>query len=145
MITTKKGDSGKTICGKKKRWKDDLLVEVIGSIDELQAILILTADCQNIVDDLFAIMGELGAGVKFKEIEKNILEMEKKIVKNSNIEGFVKFSKNKAATFNWARSVCRRVERKVVSLSKKESINNKIIIYFNRLSDYLFIKAIENN
>jgi cob(I)alamin adenosyltransferase len=35
--------------------------------------------------------------------------------------------------------VCRRAERKVISLSKIEDINPKIIIYLNRLSDYLFV------
>lgn len=38
-----------------------------------------------------------------------------------------------------ARAVARRTEREIVSLSKKETIDNKILIYFNRLSDLLFM------
>ena len=39
MITTKRGDSGQTDCGGKRVDKDDLLVETLGEIDELQAVL----------------------------------------------------------------------------------------------------------
>jgi len=42
---------------------------------------------------------------------------------------------------HFARSVCRRAERLVISLSKKEKISNLILIYFNRLSDLLFVLA----
>ena len=40
-----------------------------------------------------------------------------------------------------ARTVCRRAERKIVSLSLTESIDPLIIRYINRLSDYLFVLA----
>ena len=46
---------------------------------------------------------------------------------------------------NWARTVARRVERRVVGLSKKQKINEDILKYFNRLSDYLFVSALKNN
>ena len=41
--------------------------------------------------------------------------------------------------FHIARNVCRRAERRVVSLSKKENINPENILYLNRLSDALFV------
>lgn len=37
-----------------------------------------------------------------------------------------------------ARAICRRAERSVVKLSQSEPVSNNIIIYLNRLSDYLF-------
>ncbi len=37
-----------------------------------------------------------------------------------------------------ARTICRRAERSVVKLSQSEPVDNQIIIYLNRLSDYLF-------
>lgn len=38
-----------------------------------------------------------------------------------------------------ARTVCRRCERLVITLNEEEPINEMIIRYFNRLSDYLFV------
>lgn len=38
-----------------------------------------------------------------------------------------------------ARCVCRRAERSVVGLSQQESVNEVVVIYLNRLSDYLFV------
>ncbi|MDP3583454.1 MAG: ATP:cob(I)alamin adenosyltransferase, partial [Ignavibacteria bacterium] len=46
-----------------------------------------------------------------------------------------------AANFHLARTVCRRAEREVVSLSKNEEINSEVEIYLNRLSDLLFVLA----
>jgi cob(I)alamin adenosyltransferase len=40
-----------------------------------------------------------------------------------------------------ARCVCRRAERLSVELNDQETINNDIIKYLNRLSDYLFVLA----
>jgi len=42
---------------------------------------------------------------------------------------------------HFARSVCRRAERSVWSLAKREEINDKIAVYLNRLSDLLFVLA----
>ena len=40
-----------------------------------------------------------------------------------------------------ARCVCRRAERCSVTLNENESISNDILVYLNRLSDYLFVLA----
>jgi cob(I)alamin adenosyltransferase len=40
-----------------------------------------------------------------------------------------------------ARTVCRRAERQVVSLSEKIDVNSNVIVYLNRLSDFLFVMA----
>ena len=44
-----------------------------------------------------------------------------------------------AAKANIARTVCRRAERRIVQLSADEPINQLVIAYINRLSDYLFV------
>jgi cob(I)alamin adenosyltransferase len=136
MITTKTGDKGQTTCGNQRVDKDDLLVEAVGSIDELQSILELIGAKKKIVDDLSGIMGELGGGVKFK-IDRL------KIDKDFNLNKFLKFKSKKALKLNWARAVCRRVERRVVSLSKNQKVDENILKYFNRLSDYLFLEAVK--
>ena len=72
--------------------------------------------------------------------------MEEEIEKNKiNLNKFIIFKKKKAKEFNWARTVARRVERRVVGLSEKQKINEDILKYFNRLSDYLFVSALKNN
>lgn len=139
MITTKTGDKGQTTCGNKRVDKDDLLVEVVGSIDELQAVLQMIGVEEKVINALGGIMGELGGGVKFKNYEFKIDSAKQ------NLDKFVKFKGRKALKLNWARTVCRRVERKIVSLSKKQKVDGNILIYFNRLSDYLFLEAIKQN
>lgn len=43
------------------------------------------------------------------------------------------------ATLHLARSICRRAERLVVPLNKKADVSDNVLIYLNRLSDYLFV------
>jgi cob(I)alamin adenosyltransferase len=46
-----------------------------------------------------------------------------------------------AATAHLARSVCRRAERAVAELAQGESVSQPVLIYLNRLSDFLFVLA----
>ena len=46
-----------------------------------------------------------------------------------------------ASKLHFARTICRRAERRIVSLSKVVDVRDKIIIYMNRLSDYFFVLA----
>lgn len=169
MITTKRGDGGMTDCGGRRISKDNLLVETIGEIDELQAVLELVnqnptvlakvgtppLDKGGIIKDLRVIMGELGTGKKFSisnppvgraGFQFLINKMDKEIEKNKiNLNKFIIFKTKKAKELNWARTVCRRVEREIVSLSKQQTIDKDILKYFNRLSDYLYVLALKNN
>lgn len=147
-ITTKRGDKGQTDCGGKRMSKNNLLVETIGEIDELQAVLELIGSGKGIIRDLGMIMGELGSNNKclISNVEFLIKTMEEEIKKsNIKLNKFVVFKTKKARELNWARTVARRVERRVVGLSKKQKINEDILKYFNRLSDYLFVSALKNN
>ena len=146
MITTKTGDKGKTTCGGKRVDKDDLLVEVVGEIDELESVLELVDIDEKILNDLRGIMGEIGSDLGFKKLDSRIRQLEQEIKKEDvNLEKFLNFKTQKAKEINWSRTICRRVERRLVSLNKERKIRNEILIYFNRLSDYLFIKALKNN
>jgi cob(I)alamin adenosyltransferase len=74
-----------------------------------------------------------------REIEKYIDEMQKKL---PELKAFILPGGHPTVSqCHIARCVCRRAERNVVALSEIEAINNIIIIYLNRLSDYLFVLA----
>lgn len=148
MITTKRGDGGETDCGGKRVGKDDLLVEILGEVDELQAVLELIGGDKRVIKDLGMIMGDMGSSKKclisnfeflIKTMEEEIEKSDKKLAK------FIIFKTKKARELNWARTVCRRVERRVVTLSKTKKIDEEVLRYFNRLSDYLFVLALKNN
>lgn len=146
MITTKKGDKGQSHFLGRVVDKDSPLLETMGSIDELQSILEMIGGEEMVVDDLFQLMGIIGCDTKIDVIkkvwylEKRIEKLDKKLPK---LEKFLRFKNKKALNFNWARTVCRRVERRVVSLNKFEKIDLEILKYFNRLSDYLFLRSRE--
>ena len=145
-ITTKKGDEGESHFLGKVVDKDSLLLEAVGSIDELQAIFELIGVEEKLVNDLTEIMGLLVCGQDINVIEKvEFLEKEigKEEKKMPKVTKFLKFKTKKAKELNWARTVCRRVERRVVSLKREQEIDKNILPYFNRLSDYLFLKSIE--
>src|SRR5262249_23668934 len=46
-----------------------------------------------------------------------------------------------AASCHVARTVCRRAERDTVTLAAREPINSEVVVYLNRLSDFLFVLA----
>jgi len=144
MITTKAGDKGQTTCGNKRISKDSILVEVVGTIDELQSILELIGKEDLITTDLSQLMGKIACGIevdvnsKVLYLEKEIDKLEKELPK---LKQFLKFKNKKALNLNWARTVARRLERRIVAMDKQEKQDNKILEYFNRLSDYLFLKS----
>lgn len=143
MITTKKGDEGKSHFLGKVVDKDSPLLEAVGTIDELQAVLEIVEIDEKIINDLMEIMGFLVCNQK-ADFSKKVDFLEKEIKSaGCNLTEFVKFKGKKSLELNWARTVCRRAERKIVTLNKEQKINKDILKYFNRLSDYLFIKSIE--
>jgi len=155
-VYTRTGDTGKTsLYGGKRVPKSDLRVEVYGTVDELNSVIgILLSDMgkeenlanffKEVQSDLFSI----GANLAGDKTDLNLLtgrtaEMEKLIdvldeelpeLKNFILPG----GTHSASLAHLARSVCRRAERKVVSLTKTDS---RLFAYLNRLSDLLFITA----
>lgn len=45
------------------------------------------------------------------------------------------------ATLHLARSICRRAERLIIPLYEKSDVSNHVLMYINRLSDYLFMAS----
>ncbi|MDP3726913.1 MAG: cob(I)yrinic acid a,c-diamide adenosyltransferase, partial [bacterium] len=165
-IYTRTGDKGKTSLFSGQRVsKADLRVEAYGTVDELNsAIGVAIAEISNIIHstssgqisnikkelvqvqkDLFEIGSALAqAGIRnldqrVKDFEKMIDEMTGKLPPLQNF--ILPGGGGAGSTLHFARTVCRRAERRVVALSKKEKISADIIVYLNRLSDLLFTMA----
>jgi cob(I)alamin adenosyltransferase len=145
-ITTKRGDKGISHWNNQSIHKDNILIETIGCLDELQAAIGLSGlELPEVMVDLWGVMGEVSMGTKFEKLDERIDLMEHEIERMEDtlpkLEKFLIFKKEKAVKLNWLRTLVRRAERRVVALSKKESINPKLMAYINRLSDYLFMLA----
>lgn len=133
-IYTKKGDFGETgLLGGKRVPKSDPLVEALGTIDELNAILgtLGLRELERIQREIMQINAYI-AGFKTKipsekYLEKSIDKMQKEL---PELKNFIL----PKGPFHLARAVCRRAERQAVSAGFK-------IKYLNRLSDYLFVLA----
>lgn len=161
-IYTKSGDKGKTALGDGERiFKDHARIEAIGEVDEANAFIGLAFQCstdeiktllQKIQNNLF----DLGADLCVKDGEKttNKLKVTKEQVSfleamidtyNQSLPNLTSFvlpgGTEFATALHLARTVVRRAERRVISLSHENNINPEIIKYLNRLSDLLFVLA----
>lgn len=155
MVTTKRGDNRKTRIKGVLVDKDSELVEVMGSIDELMAVLgivmmektsvVLGKKIEIVNKNLYRIMGELsGYGAKVVGLQGEVRKMEKEIEdlekKMGGVNKFLKAGGELEVWLNWARTVCRRTERRLVKYIKvHKGTDLNILEYINRLSDYLFI------
>ena len=162
-IYTKKGDKGKTqLLGGSMVDKNHIKLECYGTIDELNSFIgniydqeINTAHkeilfkIQNQLFNLGSIISFDGEKNKIKLpniTTQNITLLEKSIDKMDEelpmLRAFILPSGHPVASkCHIARTVCRRAERNLVTLSQKEQIDNLHIQYLNRLSDYLFVLA----
>lgn len=149
MVTTRSGDDGKSRWSGRVEAKDGALLEALGSIDELQATLGVAkskveslkskSKIEKIEEDLGQIMAELASAkfsiFNFKFSIKRMEEEIKELGKGKIVEGRFLKIKEMDPWLNWARTICRRCERRVVTLKAPKDI----LVYFNRLSDYLFL------
>ena len=161
-IYTRTGDRGETrLLGGKRLSKADLILSVIGTIDEVNSHLGLAASLINpklphknifknkivrVQKTLFD-LGSIFAGAKIsisgREVAKYEKEMDEwqKIMperKNFILPGGCASS----SQLFIARSVVRRLEREVVALhSSRFTVHKSLLIYINRLSDYLYVLA----
>ncbi len=162
-IYTKTGDKGTTsLIGGTKVSKAHRRIEAYGTVDELNSFIGLCRDhlktepvphvLQEVQDRLFTIGSALACDpekepkLKIPDLnEEDIIVLEKEMDKMNEIlppmRSFILPGGHIAAsTLHVARCVCRRAERCCVRLQKKnEEIEPLIIIYLNRLSDYLFV------
>jgi cob(I)alamin adenosyltransferase len=165
-IYTRTGDGGETgLFGGGRVGKDDARVEAYGAVDELNAVLgwirsqaadVELADRLGILQaDLFAIGSHLASpppppGRRRPSLpplpETRIDQMERWIDDaDTELEPLRSFilpaGDPSAAALHLARTVCRRAERRVVSLARSQTVEPGVVVYLNRLSDLLFMLA----
>jgi cob(I)alamin adenosyltransferase len=165
-IYTRAGDTGTTsLFGGKKVLKCNELVDVYGSIDELNSwmgrLVSQTHDRKMITflefiqRDLFIVGSTLAGFVgDTSDLKKRVSEMESYIdTVEKDIPSLRNFilpgGSGLGADIHIARSITRRVERQTVELQQNKKTAkgkfNDIIMYLNRLSDFLFMVARSEN
>ena len=156
-IYTRTGDDGSTGLGDGQRIsKDSHRIEVIGAVDELNAqIGVVLAHCKNetvskclimVQHDLFNLGGELCLPEMTLVGDGDVVRLEKDLDGFNQhlppLKEFILPGGGTAAAFcHLARTVCRRAERRLITLSAEEPVAPAVGHYLNRLSDLLFVVA----
>ncbi len=162
-IYTRTGDKGTTaLIGGKRVPKNHIRIEAYGTADELISFIALLRDSNisienkrfllHIQEDLMVVSSILAADCEDclerlpKLSEDIIVKLEKEIDRlNSRLSPLRAFlipgGHPAISTCHVARTICRRAERIVLSLCEETLVPEIILIYFNRLSDYLFTLA----
>jgi len=162
-IYTKTGDSGITsLIGGTKVPKHHLRVECYGTIDELNSYLGLInslglhkqeaeelLEIQHLLFAIGALLASdpLSSKMKLYSLSKeDIRFLEEAIDRMDNelepLKNFILPGGNVlVSNIHIARCICRRAERFVVNLATTSEVSSSIVIYLNRLSDYLFMLA----
>jgi len=167
-VYTRTGDSGETgLFGGPRVLKDDPRLEAYGTVDELNSVLgvvaatvdhdDLRAWLQTIQSHLFDVGGELatpgieeriarGQPVGPRVTDDDIAQLERWVdALDEELEPLQRFilpgGTVASAHLHHARTVCRRAERRVLTLSRDAEVAGAVIRYLNRLSDLLFTMA----
>lgn len=162
-IYTKTGDKGLTsLIGGTRVPKHHLRIESYGTVDELNSYIGLIRDqdiatkhkdiLKEIQDRLFTIGSSLASDpetskMKIPDLHTADIELlEKQIdLMDSELPALRHFilpgGSNAVSFCHIARCVCRRAERLSVHLSEDSFVDDKVVVYLNRLSDYLFTLA----
>jgi cob(I)alamin adenosyltransferase len=159
-IYTKTGDKGLTaLIGGTRVSKHHLRIESYGTVDELNSYIGLIRDqdisvhdkeiLKHIQDRLFTIGASLAADperskmvipdlhvadIELLEREMDTMDEQLPPLKHFILPG----GSNTISFCHIARCVCRRAERISVHLAEESEVDEKVNIYLNRLSDYLF-------
>ena len=169
-IYTRTGDEGDTgLFGGPRVPKDDARVEAYGAVDELNAALgvaaagldgeaspDLAAMLREIQSTLFDLGGELATPDARERAASGKLTPLLDEGSSERLEGWIDALEQElepltqfilpggapvAAALQLARTVCRRAERRAVSLATLEEVEGELLVYLNRLSDFLFVAA----
>lgn len=161
-VYTKTGDKGKTsLLGGNKVPKSSMRIEAYGNSDELNAFIGWLKDhdeagettkdrLQWVQEKLFTIGSHLAtepgfSGFSLPEIKKkDISRLEKWIDEMDEelpeLKNFILPGGHKIISLcHVCRTVCRRVERSITALNNDGEVNENIVPFINRLSDYFFV------
>jgi cob(I)alamin adenosyltransferase len=160
-IYTRTGDDGTTGLSDGSRIaKDHPRIEAIGTIDELNSAIgvILAQGLPSAIDTmlttiqhtLFDLGGELSMPDTVCVNQDQVSRLEQWLdTLNADLSPLKEFilpgGCPAAADCHLARAVCRRAERRLQTLSQRETVNPNSVGYLNRLSDLLFVIARELN
>jgi len=162
-IYTRTGDDGTTgLLGAPRVPKHDARVEAYGSVDELNAALgvvrsldphgPLDAEMASIQSSLLWVGAELAttdaamlhklsrvADTHVTELEQLIDRLEQELPPLSNF--ILPGGSPPGAQLHFARTICRRAERRVTALAQSAGVEPRLVRYLNRLGDALFVMA----
>ncbi|MGQ8335107.1 cob(I)yrinic acid a,c-diamide adenosyltransferase [Sunxiuqinia sp. A32] len=161
-VYTKTGDDGTTgLIGGSRVKKYDVRLEAYGTVDELNShigLIIASGVDDNskkvlqfIQNKLFVIGSQLATDDSAAEFKKRYpcKEEDIKLLENEmdtmfetlpKLDNFILPGGSvSSAQTQIARTICRRAERRIIELSEKTKIENNLIKFINRLSDYLFV------
>jgi len=168
-IYTRGGDLGETgLADGSRVRKDHLRVAAYGDLDELNSVLgIAIARSRRpglrrlllgIQRDLFALGAQLAdpkhtiaerkrkAAVSAEHVARLEREIDRREEQLPALRSFILPGGSPVgALLHLARTVCRRAERSIVTLAKREDVDARVIAYVNRLSDLLFVLARHEN
>jgi ATP:cob(I)alamin adenosyltransferase len=162
VVYTGTGDSGKTsLVGGKRVSKTDVRIESYGTVDELNSYIgLLMTELKDEADikflefvqhKLFTIGSYLATDQKNTELrieskvtEESITRIEREI---DRIDDMLPRMKNfvlpggcrSAGLSHICRTVCRRAERRIYAVAEVSDIEEFVLIFVNRLSDYMFV------
>ena len=163
-IYTKSGDKGSTsLIGGKRIAKSSLRLDSYGTIDELNSFIGLLIEeivgndehvifLRNIQSLLFVAGCELATEQgkePFQQLQQsNINQLEQEIDRIDaalpKLSDFIIPGGSRgAAICHICRTICRRAERRICELNESEPVDNRALIFVNRLSDYFFVLARE--
>ncbi len=162
-IYTKTGDKGQTsLIGGTRVPKYNIRIEAYGTVDELNSYigLIMCQDIdphyqellKEIQDRLFTVGASLAADPEKSQMkipdlhDSDIILLENEMDAMNELlpqlKHFILPGGNTIVSYcHIARCVCRRAERMTVELAEKSFVDERVTIYLNRLSDYLFVLA----
>jgi cob(I)alamin adenosyltransferase len=161
-IYTKTGDDGTTgLFGGARLPKDHIRIEAYGTVDELNAVIGWLMSTfkdegtihllQTIQSRLFTVGSNLASDPGKNMITPDLLEEDVQQIEQAidrmqdtlpPLKHFIMPGGSiSVSAAHLARTVCRRAERRCVSLSQSSEVDPLIILYLNRLSDFFFVLA----
>jgi cob(I)alamin adenosyltransferase len=164
-VYTKTGDDGTTgLVGGERAPKDDIRIEAYGTVDELNATIGLVREAlagspaqdqlapnlRRVPNELFNLGAELATpdpvrrarqpAVAARHVERLEAEMDQLTGELPELRSFVLPGGGEvSARLHLARTVCRRAERRAITLAREQGTGDLAVVYLNRLSDALFV------